>query len=145
MNGGRAFHNVNIHMKKLKTLDNNGVALYTTITSTKQQSKRHKLLRIRPVGQVVKTAASHAANRSSTLLRVTSNIQRRTIERWFVFGLFLREFVCSSFTVFGEIVISRFSFSASSRSSSNFADFVMIQALITNVSMSLGGPTRSIW
>ena len=27
-----------------------------------------------PVGQVVKTAASHAANRSSTLLRVTSSL-----------------------------------------------------------------------
>ena len=29
-------------------------------------------MKARPVGQVVKTAASHAANRSSTLLRVTT-------------------------------------------------------------------------
>ena len=31
-----------------------------------------QLTTTRPVGQVVKTAASHAANRSSTLLRVTT-------------------------------------------------------------------------
>ena len=34
----------------------------------------------RPVGQVVKTAASHAANRSSTLLRVT--IDKRA-KKWY--------------------------------------------------------------